>query len=255
MRNISEKSNIAKCDQKYSDDYDQAILVNYIFHTNSIWRSNYKKSFAGYPMAVMINPSAKNTMSRQAIIARDGEVGLYNDYLDEKTAGTFFAIFKNTIAWRQDAIRIYGRSVDIPRLTAWYAVAGKSYRYSGITLQPQSWTCDLLVLREQLQQFLEADFNSVLLNYYRNGNDRVGWHSDDERDLAKNSTIAAISLGTARRFLIRHKHHKEEKIELMLKAGSLLIMQGSTQQYWQHCVPPAKRIAEPRISLTFRMIR
>jgi alkylated DNA repair dioxygenase AlkB len=139
-------------------------------------------------------------------------------------------------------------------LTTWHGDTGKSYRYSGLTLQPQPWTSGLLDLKEKLQQSLAISFNSVLLNYYRNGSDRVGWHSDDERDLVNHSAIAAISLGATRRFLLRHKIRKDEKFAIELSAGSLLVMQGQTQQYWQHSVPPSKRITQPRISLTFRMI-
>lgn len=149
---------------------------------------------------------------------------------------------------------MYGRSVAIPRLTAWYGDPGKSYRYSGITLQPLHWTAELQVLKDQLQQFLGVDFNSVLLNYYRDGNDCVGWHSDDERDLAANSPIAAISLGVTRRFVLRHKNNQYEKVDINLEPNSLLLMSGSTQRYWQHSVPRAKRVVEARISLTFRVI-
>ena len=192
---------------------------------------------------------------RQQIISLDGDVSLYNDFIANKSAAILFATLMETIEWRQESIQLYGKMLPSPRLTAWYGDNGKRYSYSGITLQASPWTAELEEIKNQLYEELGLVFNSVLLNLYRNGQDSVGWHSDAEQTLGDNPTIASISLGATRRFLMQHKKHKTEKVALDLPAGSLLLTQGVTQHYWRHCVPKTKRTVGPRINLTFRIIK
>lgn len=161
----------------------------------------------------------------------------------------------HTIPWRQDWITVYGRSLPQPRLTAWYGDPGKSYTYSGITLIPMPWTPTLLELKAMTEALARVAFNSVLLNLYRNGNDSMGWHSDDEPELGENPIIGSLSLGETRRFMLRHRYQKELKHQMELTSGSFLLMRGTTQHYWQHHVPKTKRPVGPRINLTFRAIR
>lgn len=159
------------------------------------------------------------------------------------------------IAWRQGSIRLFGKQVPTPRLSAWYGAPGAVYTYSGLTLHPLPFTPALLSLKETIEQTVQpATFNSVLLNLYRNGADSMGWHADDEPELGQNPVIASVSFGAERRFLLRHKYQKNQKKELILQHNSLLVMQGSTQHYWQHALPKTSRTIGARINLTFRYI-
>lgn len=175
--------------------------------------------------------------------------------LDAPTSDRVLTELTQSIDWRQDSITIYGRSLPQPRLTAWYGNAGKSYTYSGLTMHPSPWTATLLDLKAKVEAVSGVAFNSVLLNLYRDGNDSMGWHSDDEPELGQNPIIGSLSLGGTRRFMLRHRSHKDLKHQLDLTSGSLLLMRGATQHYWQHQVPKTKRPVYPRINLTFRVIR
>ena len=151
---------------------------------------------------------------------------------------------------------MFGKLVQEPRLTAWYCDEGKIYTYSGKTQMPNAWHPTLLEIKNKIETVSEisAKYNSVLCNLYRNGNDSMGWHSDDEKELAQNPIIASVNLGETRRFLFRHKHDKTLKHELLLTHGSLLIMSGTMQHFWQHAVPKEPKKTEARINLTFRKI-
>ena len=156
--------------------------------------------------------------------------------------------------WRQDKITVYGKSYLQPRLSAWYG--DLSYRYSGIRLEPRAWTPTLLDIKARVEALTGHPFNSVLLNYYRDQNDSMGMHSDDERELGCQPAIASLSLGDERTFLLRHKTRKDLKtVKLALPPGSLLLMQGDTQQYWRHGINKEKRPCGPRLNLTFRSIK
>lgn len=150
---------------------------------------------------------------------------------------------------------MYGKTFDVPRKTAWYGYEGFNYKYSGIECNPDPWTKELLEIKTVIEHFLPQQcFNSVLLNLYRDGNDKVSWHADDEPGLGTNPTIASVSLGATRRFDLKHKEYPEQKLQLELNLGSLVIMTGSLQHHWLHQIPMQKRIMEPRINLTFRTI-
>ena len=185
----------------------------------------------------------------------DADIVFYPHFLDEQESDRLLTQMTETIDWRQDWITIYGRSMPQPRLTAWYGDPGKSYTYSGITMHPSPWTRTLLDLKTKAEAVSGVVFNSVLLNLYRDGNDSMGWHSDDEPELGQNPVIGSVSLGGTRRFMLRHRAEKGLKHQLELTSGSFLLMQGTTQHYWQHQNPKAKRLVPPRINLTFRVIR
>jgi alkylated DNA repair dioxygenase AlkB len=167
------------------------------------------------------------------------------------------AITWTNIPWRHDTINMYGKQIPLPRLSSWHGDNDRPYTYSGITLQPLPWNTGLDYLRDQLLLLSGRLFNSVLLNLYRDGQDHISWHTDAEPELGKNPVIASVNFGESRRFLLR-RHEKErqslEKIEVLLTHGSVLIMQGETQHYWQHSVPKQAKIDKPRINLTFREI-
>lgn len=157
------------------------------------------------------------------------------------------------INWQQDQLTMYGKQVNIPRLQAWYGNPEHEYTYSGLTLTPLLLTPTLITLKEKVEGFINFSFNSLLANLYRNGNDSVSWHSDDEPELGRMPTIASLSFGDTRNFQLKHKT-TGDKLNIDLTSGSLLLMAGPTQHFWSHCVPKTKRVKSPRINLTFRQI-
>lgn len=157
--------------------------------------------------------------------------------------------------WRQEAVTIYGKKHMQPRLIAWYGDAGQRYSYSGIVLEPLPWTERLSKLRDMVQDLAHERFNSVLLNYYRDHRDSMGFHSDDERELGPTPIIASVSLGAARTFVLKHKTRPELKpVRLELPSGSLLLMKGLTQKNWKHGIDKQSKPCGPRVNLTFRRI-
>lgn len=161
--------------------------------------------------------------------------------------------FKNII-WKQDYIHLYGKKNPLPRLTSWYGDEGKAYKYSGILSQPNPWNKGLLYIKEQIEKVANTKFNSVLLNWYRSGEDYLNWHADDEPELGKNPTIASVNFGETRDFQVRHKDDHQLKFTVPLQHGSLLIMSGEMQHFWEHAVPKRKKVLRSRFNLTFRRI-
>ncbi|MEW6735098.1 MAG: alpha-ketoglutarate-dependent dioxygenase AlkB [Acidobacteriota bacterium] len=185
----------------------------------------------------------------------DADVTYYPHFFTDRESDLFFQELLDTIDWQHEKIRLFNKEILQPRLTAWYGDIGKAYTYSGITMQPHLWTPTLLTIKEKIETFTNANFNSVLLNLYRDGKDSVAWHSDDEPELRTNPIIASVSLGSERVFQLRHKLNKNlARISFPLAKGSLLIMQGTTQHYWQHQIPKTAKAVQPRINLTFRVV-
>jgi len=162
-------------------------------------------------------------------------------------------VFSN-INWKQDSIKLYGKTIPLPRLTSWYGDSGKAYTYSGITSQPNEWNKGLLYLKERIEHCAGVEFNSVLLNWYRDGQDHLNWHADDEKELGKNPIIASANFGEPRDFIIRRNDNPSVKIVLPLRHGTLLLMRGALQHFWQHSVPKRTKIGGSRFNLTFRRI-
>lgn len=154
-------------------------------------------------------------------------------------------------AWREETVRVFGRRYLQPRLSAWHGDA--AYTYSGLRLEPLPFTPLLDTLRRAVEQASGQAFNSVLLNYYRNGRDSMGMHSDDEPELGPQPVIASLSFGAARTFILKHKYNKKT-VRLELTDGSLLLMAGESQQYWLHGINKTSRPMQPRVNLTFRKI-
>jgi len=160
-----------------------------------------------------------------------------------------------SVLWRREKIKMWGKEIVTKRRIAWYADDGKSYTYSGSTFFPSQWNNVLLQLKEKVENYSEIKFNSVLLNEYPNGEVGMGWHSDDEKELGTDPIIASLSFGADRDFIFKHKTDRSiENVKLHLKSGSLLLMLGSTQHYWKHSLPKRLKVKEPRINLTFRNI-
>ena len=149
---------------------------------------------------------------------------------------------------------MYGKKVLTPRLTAWYGDLHKTYQFSGTKYDPMPWTIELRALKAKIQDFTSCTFNSVLLNYYRNGNDSVAWHRDNEKELGTHPIIASLSLGQARRFDFRRKDDHGKKHSLELTNGSLLVMKGDLQLHWEHSIPKSSESLGARVNLTFRTI-
>lgn len=177
-----------------------------------------------------------------------------DSFFDPNDARSWFEQLTLEIPWKQEPIRMFGKKVMQPRLTAWVADKGLSYRYSGIEMKPLPWNQPLIEIKMQIQKLLGTKFNSVLLNLYRDGRDSMGWHRDNEPELGRNPLIASVSLGEPRRFLMRLYSNPETKIEFLLNHGSLLVMAGECQTEWEHSIPKSLKINSPRINLTFRRI-
>lgn len=158
------------------------------------------------------------------------------------------------IAWERHHLRLFGREIPSPRLSCWVGDADAVYTYSRVRYEPRPWTPLLAELRRGLVDIASADFNSVLCNLYRDGQDSMGWHSDAEAELGPQPLIASLSLGATRCFRLRHKHDAALKLELDLPAGSLLLMSGTTQREYRHDLPKAARVTQPRLNLTFRQV-
>jgi len=188
------------------------------------------------------------------IINKQGMLSFYPDFLATNDANDFYNSLLTHLAWSEEHIQMFGKSVKVPRLVCWYGDRNSVYRYSGVEHLPQPWTETLSGLKDKIETFTQHSFNSVLGNLYRDGSDSMGWHSDDEKELGQHPFIASLSLGENRIFKVRHKSSKEQ-YKLLLPHGSLLIMSGSFQQYWQHCIPKTSTPVASRINLTFRTIK
>lgn len=187
------------------------------------------------------------------VLIPNGEYVYYPSFFDKKTSDSYLSLLTNNILWQQESMNMYGKQVMFPRLTSWYGDNDKPYSFSGITLKPHPWTTELLEIKQVIEPICEVNFNSVLLNLYRDGNDSISWHTDAEKELGKNPLIASVNFGAERKFQIRH-NQTQETHDIILKHGSLLIMKGELQHYWKHQVPKQKSIVKPRINLTFRVI-
>lgn len=157
--------------------------------------------------------------------------------------------------WRQEHVTLWGRTYPQPRLVAFHGDAGHRYTYSGITLEALPWTPLLLGLKHRVEALCETPFNTVLLNYYRDHRDSMGFHADDEPELGPDPAIASLSIGEARQFVMKHRHREDvDDVRFELPPGSLLLMSGATQANWKHGIPKRSRACGPRVNLTFRTI-
>jgi alkylated DNA repair dioxygenase AlkB len=202
-----------------------------------------------------IIPSLTNDKIKSGLTKiENGEYLFYQDFFSKKESDLYLQNLKENIDWKQESMNMYGKQVNFPRLTAWYGDNDKPYSFSGITLAPKVWTRELLEIKDKIEPLSKVQFNSVLLNRYRSGNDSISWHTDAEKELGINPVIASVNFGATRKFQLRHIKTKE-KLEIELTHGSLLIMQGELQHFWQHQVPKTSKVVNERINLTFRVIK
>ncbi len=185
----------------------------------------------------------------------DAEVFYFPYFFSNDESDRLFESLLAEIEWKQDKTKMFGKPINIPRLTAWYGDVDKDYTYSGITQTTLPWTACLLTIKKRIEPVSGVTFNSVLLNRYRDGSDSVSWHSDDEPELGENPVIGSVSLGQTRRFQLKHKKDSTLRETIELSHGSLLVMRGQTQHHWLHQIPKSKKKMSERINLTFRVIR
>jgi alkylated DNA repair dioxygenase AlkB len=160
----------------------------------------------------------------------------------------------NEIKWKQEPIKIFGKEIMQPRLTAFYGDAEKVYSYSGIIMKPHAWTNELLEIKTKIETVAQVKFTSALLNFYRNEKDSMGWHRDNEKDLGNNPVIGSVSFGATRIFQLRDYKSRSITKSVELTNGSFLFMRGETQHVWEHQLPKTSRQLGERINITFRKI-
>ena len=185
---------------------------------------------------------------------KDANLWFCKEFLPDREASEILDTLIESTEWTQPVIQFGAKSVPSPRLSAWYGDEKAVYTYSGLRNVPAPWTPALQKVRFQLEEAIGGQFNSVLLNYYRSGQDSMGWHRDNERELGPEPLIASVSLGESRRFLMQHVKDKNLRWKIELCHGSALVMMGQTQKLWRHCLPKSKTRNKPRVNLTFRRV-
>ncbi len=185
----------------------------------------------------------------------NGEVLLFENFFTENESEIYFNHLLNEIKWKQEPIKIFGKEIMQPRLTAFYGDDEKDYSYSGIRMKSYPWTKELHEVKNKIETIDKVKFTSALLNLYRDGKDSMGWHRDNEKELGLNPVIGSVSFGASRIFQLRN--YKDKKIikSIELTNGSFLLTRGETQHYWEHQLPKTKNRNGKRINITFRVIR
>lgn len=183
----------------------------------------------------------------------DGELNYFGSIMTHEEQQYYLARLLETIEWKNDEAIIYGKHITTKRKVAWYGDENYTYTYSNTSKQASVWTKDLLALKTRVEELTRTRYNSCLLNLYHTGEEGMSWHSDDEKALGKDTSIASLSFGAERKFSLKHKTTKHT-VSLILEAGSLLVMKGCTQSHWLHSLPKMKNVSAPRINLTFRTI-
>jgi len=181
------------------------------------------------------------------------EIDIYQDISLDQKKNLWFKSCLNDLNWEKGFIKIFGKTHQIPRLQSWYADNGIEYTYSGKKLKRHNWNETLIEIKGEIEKITSFKFNSVLANLYRDENDSMGLHSDNEKELGINPVIASLSLGESRDLYFKHKNIKKS-LNIPQKNGQLIVMHGETQKYWKHEIKKTKKLKKPRINLTFRNI-
>jgi alkylated DNA repair dioxygenase AlkB len=187
------------------------------------------------------------------VLPYDGESVYFGPVFSSQEADNCLKYLLDEIPWQRDEVFVYGRSIVTARKVAWYGDRNFDYTYSGRTRTALRWTPELRSLKRKVEQQADFRYNACLLNLYADGSQGMGWHHDDEKELGRDAHIGSVSFGAERRFDFRHKKSRE-KGSVQLEHGSLLVMRGKTQTFWQHQVPKTSRVKAPRVNLTFRRI-
>ena len=188
------------------------------------------------------------------LLPSGGEVYYIPGVFSRDESNEYFNELFSDVRWKQEPVKIFGREMMQPRLTAWHGDTDKPYTYSGLTMEAAAWIQPLMRMKKVADEYSGVVSTSALLNLYRDGNDGLGWHRDNEKMLGPTPVIASISLGAERIFKLRRYDDKKEVIAIVLDPGSLLIMKGKSQQCWEHCVPKSKSVSGARINVTFRQL-
>ncbi|NDV91521.1 alpha-ketoglutarate-dependent dioxygenase AlkB [Alteromonas sp. 345S023] len=183
----------------------------------------------------------------------EAQVRYYPQWLSPEQANLYKNSLEHDLPWRQDSLRMFGKTIPIPRLQSWHGDPECLYSYSGLSLSPAPWTKVLIAIRDKCRDECNVHFNSVLANWYRHGQDSMSMHSDDEPELGPNPVIASVTLGAARPFVLKHKETGERYVQV-LEHGSLLLMQGSTQSHYLHGIAKTAKPIGDRINLTYRKL-
>jgi alkylated DNA repair dioxygenase AlkB len=192
--------------------------------------------------------------SQQNRLPYDGCVYYYGPIIAPRAVTSYYDILRSEIDWKNDEAIIFGKRIITKRKVAWYGDAPYAYTYSKVTKYAWPWTPTLEAIKVLVEEKAQVKFNSCLLNLYPTGSEGMAWHSDGEKELVKHGVIASMSFGAERKFAFKHIRTKET-VSISLQSGSLLTMQGQTQDHWQHRLPPTKKVTAPRINLTFRQMR
>ncbi len=191
----------------------------------------------------------------QLHVLGDAEIHEFPQAFPESEASTLLTGLLRDIPWRQEALRIAGKRINVPRLQCWMGDRSSLYGYSGMHLLPIPWHTIVLTIRQRVQALAGIEFNSVLLNYYRGGKDSVAWHADNEPELGTDPIIASVSFGAERYFQLKPKQRgTANNYRLLLRHGSVLVMGKGLQSKWLHQLPKVEGLDQPRINLTFRQI-
>lgn len=193
-----------------------------------------------------------------SVMKTEGYAYYSDKFFDRSESDSFLAALMTEVPWSQDSIKMFGRRVLQPRLTCWMGDSGAAYKYSGLLMQPKSWSPIVNQIKLRVEEMLELSFNSALLNYYRHAMDSMGWHRDNEKELGHQPIIASVSFGAERCFEFRRYQTKVDKTRLQLGHGSVLVMGGDLQEFWEHCLPKVAKLKSanlgPRVNITFRKV-
>lgn len=198
--------------------------------------------------------STASSITPQTIPLPNADLVFYENIISPELATLWFDALNKGLNWQQESLVVYGKEHAIPRLQCFYGDEGVKYQYSGKVFNAQLWDDNLRQLKQLVESICQVKFNCVLANLYRDGNDCMGWHADDEAELGKTPVIASLSFGATRCFKLKHRL-SNEKFEIELTSGSLLIMAGSTQEFWYHSLPKRARVNSARVNLTFRYMK
>jgi alkylated DNA repair dioxygenase AlkB len=193
--------------------------------------------------------------SGKNLLPAGGEAYYFPGVFDRSTSDYYFNELSTGIRWKQEPVKLFGKEIMQPRLTAWYGDMDKPYEYSGLKMETNEWIQPLIEIKKIADEYAGTVSSSVLLNLYRDGNDGLGWHRDNEKMLGPQPVIASVSLGATRLFQFRNYRTKDQLISIELESGSLLIMKGDSQKEWEHRVPKRRQDVGARINLTFRSVR
>lgn len=189
----------------------------------------------------------------KSLLPYDGEAIYHGKIWSQLDANDIFNRLLQEIPWQNDEVVMFGKKMVLSRKIAWYGDPNTAYTYAKVTKSPLEWNHILLALKAKTEEVCQTTYNSCLLNLYHNGNESMGWHADNEKEIEPLSSIASLSFGAERKFSFKHKLSKET-FSIFLENGSVLDMKNEIQQKWLHCLPKSKKVSLPRINLTFRNI-